>query len=234
MHLALASDTTDAAFSPEPWSRADLEQLAEETSRQARQVLDAVTSLRTGLTDEVRSLADQLLQSKNTLVERIRTTPLVVEATKIRVHGDYHLGQVLWSESDFVIFDFEGEPTRPLEERRRKQSPLKDVAGMVRSFSYAAYAGLFAFTVARPTELDRLEKWARVWQLTTSAAFVRTYLETVAGAHFVPARDTDRDALLQLFVLDKAIYELNYELNNRPDWARIPLRGILDLLDGAR
>ena len=122
-------------------------------------MLDAVTSLRTGLTDEVRSLADQLLQSKNTLVERIRTTPLVVEATKIRVHGDYHLGQVLWSESDFVIFDFEGEPTRPLEERRRKQSPLKDVAGMVRSFSYAAYAGLFAFTVA-PT--DRTESAGKV------------------------------------------------------------------------
>jgi len=157
-----------------------------------------------------------------------------IDTSKIRVHGDYHLGQVLWSEGDFVIFDFEGEPARSLDERRRKQSPLKDVAGMVRSFGYAAYAGLFAFTVARPTELERLEKWARVWQLTTSAAFVRTYLETVAGAHFVPSKDTDRDALLQLFVIDKALYELNYELNNRPDWARIPLRGILDLLDGFR
>ena len=164
----------------------------------------------------------------------IRTSPLKVEAAKIRVHGDYHLGQVLWSEGDFVIFDFEGEPLRSLEERRRKQLPLKDVAGMVRSFGYAAYAGLFAFTAARPTELERLEKWARVWQLTTSSAFVRAYLETVAGAHFVPVKDTDRDALLQLFVLDKALYELNYELNNRPDWARIPLRGILDLVDGFR
>ncbi len=234
MHLALGSDRTNPAFAPEPWSRADLEHLSEETAWQAQQVLETVGSQRASLTDEVRSLADQLLQSKNTLIERIRTTPMDVDASKIRVHGDYHLGQVLWSEGDFVVFDFEGEPARSLEERRRKESPLKDVAGMVRSFGYAAYAGLFAFTVARPTELERLEKWARVWQLLTSASFVRSYLETVAGAHFVPLRDTDRDALLQLFLLDKALYELNYELNNRPDWARIPLRGILDLLDGSR
>jgi len=234
MHLALASDTASAAFTPEPCTRADLEQLVEETANQARQALEALISVRASLNDEVRPLADQLLQSKSTLVERIRTSPLGIDTSKIRVHGDYHLGQVLWSEGDFVIFDFEGEPARSLDERRRKQSPLKDVAGMVRSFGYAAYAGLFAFTVARPTELERLEKWARVWQLTTSAAFVRTYLETVAGAHFVPSKDTDRDALLQLFVIDKALYELNYELNNRPDWARIPLRGILDLLDGFR
>jgi len=129
--------------------------------------------------------------------------------------------------------DFEGEPARPLPERRRKQSPLKDVAGMIRSFSYAAYAGLFAHTSSRRSELARLEGWARVWQLCVSWAFLGAYFTAVDGALFVPARP-GRDALLEMFVLDKALYELNYELNNRPDWARIPLGGILDLLNAPR
>jgi len=155
-------------------------------------------------------------------------------ASKIRVHGDYHLGQVLWSEGDFYILDFEGEPTRSIEERRRKQSPLKDVAGMIRSFGYAAYAGLFAHTASRPAELERLEPWARIWQTWTTAAFLRGYFAAAAGAQFVPALEAHRDALLRLFALDKVLYELNYELNNRPDWVRIPLRGIFELLDARR
>src|SRR5204863_9703291 len=115
--------------------------------------------------EDVRPLAEQLLQCRDTLLERIRCAPaLEFVASKIRVHGDYHLGQVLWSEGAFYILDFEGEPARSLVERRLKHSPLKDVAGMVRSFEYAAYSGLYAFTASRPSELNRLEAWARVWQ----------------------------------------------------------------------
>src|SRR5262249_38155799 len=150
--------------------------------------------------------------------------------SKIRIHGDYHLGQVLWAEGDFYILDFEGEPARPFEERRRKQSPLKDVAGMIRSFSYAAYAGLFALTSSRPGEFERLGGWGRIWQVWVTAAFLRGYFATAGAAPFVPADAQQRDALLRLFVLDKALYELQYELNNRPDWIRIPLAGIFDLL----
>ncbi len=235
MHVALASDATNAAFTAEPLTRADLERLMSVTSRRATDVLQLLSSARSTLTDEVRVVADQLLQSANTGLDRIRCA-LGREflASKIRVHGDYHLGQVLWNEGDFYILDFEGEPTRTLEERRLKQSPLKDVAGMVRSFGYAAYAGLFAFTASRSSEIDRIERWARVWQLHASSVFLRTYFGVVTDSGFVPALDADRDALLELFVLEKALYELNYELNNRPDWARIPLRGLLDLVTARR
>ncbi len=235
MHLALAGESSNAAFTAEPLTRPDLDRLMASATRQAQDALQALTAARADLTDEVRASADQLLQSRDTLLERIRCAPaLEFVASKIRVHGDYHLGQVLWSEGDFYILDFEGEPARPLEERRLKQSPLKDVAGMIRSFGYAAYAGLFAFASSRRSEFPRLEAWARVWHLGASAAFLRAYFALVEESLFVPRIEKDRDGLLRLFVLEKALYELNYELNNRPEWARIPLRGILDLLSAYR
>jgi maltose alpha-D-glucosyltransferase/alpha-amylase len=150
--------------------------------------------------------------------------------SRIRIHGDYHLGQILWAEGDFYILDFEGEPARPLVERRRKESPMKDVAGMLRSFSYAAYAALFAHSGGRAEEVARLEPWARSWERRTGAAFLQSYLDTAGPAGFVPPDPGQRQALLELFLVDKALYELNYELNNRPDWARIPLRGLAELL----
>jgi len=232
MHVALASDTSNGAFAAEPLTRSDLDRLTAGATKQAQDALQTLTAVRDRLVDDVRGPAEQLLQLRDTLLERIRCAPpLEFVASKIRVHGDYHLGQVLWSEGDFYILDFEGEPARSVDERRLKQSPLKDVAGMIRSFGYAAYAGLFAFVSSRRSELQRLDAWARVWQLSTSAAFLRTYFESVANSLFVPAIETDRNALLRLFLLEKAFYELNYELNNRPEWARIPLRGILDLLN---
>jgi maltose alpha-D-glucosyltransferase/alpha-amylase len=232
MHLALAGDTSEAAFAPEPLTRSDLDRLTAGATKQAQDALRALTAILADATDEVRAPAEHLLHSSDALLERIRRAPqLEFVVSKIRVHGDYHLGQVLWSEGDFFILDFEGEPARPLEERRLKQSPLKDVAGMMRSFGYAAYAGLFAFASSRRSEFPRLEAWARVWQLGASAAFLHTYFALVAESLFVPRVEKDRDALLRLFLLEKALYELNYELNNRPDWARIPLRGILDLLN---
>jgi maltose alpha-D-glucosyltransferase/alpha-amylase len=232
MHRALGGESTDAAFMPEPLTRADLDRVTARATKDAQEGLRVLLAMRPDLPDEVGPSADELLQSSDTLLERIRCAPaLEFVVSKIRVHGDYHLGQVLWSEGDFFILDFEGEPMRPLEERRLKQSPLKDVAGMIRSFGYAAYAGLFAFASSRRSELSRLEAWARVWQLAASAAFLRTYYALVAESLFVPRADKDRDALLRLFLLEKALYELNYELNNRPEWARIPLRGILDLLN---
>ena len=232
MHLALAGSTSDADFSAEPLDRSDLDRLTAGATSQAHRALQALTAMRTSVSDDLRPMAEQLLQLRDTLVERIRCgPPLEFVASKIRIHGDYHLGQVLWSEGDFYILDFEGEPARPLEERRLKQSPLKDVAGMIRSFEYAAYAGLFALIASRRSEHARLAAWARVWHQSVSAAFRRAYFDVIGDSLFVPRLEQDRDALLRLFVLEKALYELNYELNNRPDWARIPLSGILDLLN---
>jgi maltose alpha-D-glucosyltransferase/alpha-amylase len=240
MHLALASDASDRAFAPEPLTKNDLMGLGMDATAQAHKAFDALGQIleraeHTGqraLPDTVKAEAELLLRSKQRLLDGIRDGPsLDFVASKIRVHGDYHLGQVLWSEGDFYILDFEGEPARSIAERRQKQSPFKDVAGMVRSYSYAAYAGLFAHTASRPSEFERLEPWARIWQTWASAAFLRTYFSTAGDALFVPTEITQREALLRLWMLDKALYELNYELNNRPDWVRIPLRGVLGLMN---
>jgi maltose alpha-D-glucosyltransferase / alpha-amylase len=235
MHLALASDASDQAFAPETFEKKDLDAV---TAGALGQALRALTALERALADatlppELLGRAGELLHTRDTLLDHIRSAPAhEFSATKIRVHGDYHLGQVLWTEGDFYILDFEGEPSRPLHERRVKQSPLKDVAGMVRSFSYAAHAGLFALGVARPEQVEHLEPWAQVWQTWATGAFLQGYFTTVDRALFLPAEPSQRDALLRLFVLEKALYELNYELNNRPEWVRIPLLGILDLLQG--
>jgi maltose alpha-D-glucosyltransferase / alpha-amylase len=148
---------------------------------------------------------------------------------RIRIHGDYHLGQVLRREEDFVIIDFEGEPARTLAERRAKYSPLKDVAGMVRSFSYAAYAALIAFTVHAPDDAVALEPWADTWRYWAAEAFVTGYRGAIASPELVPSGE-EFLRLLRAFVIDKALYELAYELNNRPDWVRIPLTGLVKLL----
>jgi maltose alpha-D-glucosyltransferase/alpha-amylase len=175
--------------------------------------------------------ARRLLANRAALADRVRTAPVLeFSATKTRIHGDYHLGQVLWAEGDFYIIDFEGEPARPLAQRRQKQSPLKDVAGMLRSLSYASHAALFAHLASRPADRARIEPWARVWQTWASAAFARAYLDVAGGEQFMPAEPANRDALLEFYTLDKVLYELNYELNNRPEWIRIPLWGIADLM----
>ena len=143
-----------------------------------------------------------------------------------RIHGDYHLGQVLRSRSDFVLLDFEGEPARSLAERRAKQSPMKDVAGMLRSFSYAAFAALFTYTSRRPEDFESLLPWAKLWERAVSAEFLRAYRAASKGSQHVPADTEAFGNLLDAYVLDKALYELLYELNNRPAWVRIPLEGI--------
>jgi maltose alpha-D-glucosyltransferase/alpha-amylase len=147
---------------------------------------------------------------------------------RIRVHGDYHLGQVLRTDEDFVILDFEGEPGRTLSERRAKTSPLKDVAGMLRSFQYAAEAALIAFEPTSPVTGDQLAPWAASWERWVSRAFLSAYRDTMADSRTLPS-GSDFDQLLHGFMIDKALYELAYELNNRPDWARIPLHALVTL-----
>jgi len=236
VHLALAGNSADPAFSPQPFTVDDLNSLTADAAVQAKRALEALKSTiydpRGRLSPEVVELARDLLGRDEALLERIRSLPSPkFTASKTRVHGDYHLGQVLWAEGDFYLLDFEGEPARPLAQRRQKQSPLKDVAGMLRSYSYAAYAALFARDTMHPGHFAHYEAWARVWQIWSSAAFLKGYFSTAGHALFVPAEPSQRDNLLYLFLLDKALYELNYELNNRPEWVRIPLLGILEILN---
>ena len=230
MHLALAADTQDPAFAPEPLTATDLAALAVEIQKLGQQALDTLRDHLAKLPAEVDTEARWLLDEGPAWLKRLGQAPPVPSGVvKTRCHGDYHLGQVLWVEHDFIILDFEGEPARRLKDRRAKQSPLKDVAGMLRSFDYAAHAGLFAFARGRPDAVARMEPGAEWWRQWTSAAFLQAYRTTAGRAAFLPARTVEFAALLDLFILDKAFYELAYELNNRPDWVRIPLRGILAL-----
>jgi len=157
-----------------------------------------------------------------------------ISARRIRIHGDYHLGQVLWTGKDFVIIDFEGEPAVALSERLIKRSALRDVAGMIRSFHYAAYFGLEQ-QVERgrlsPENRATYEPWARFWNLAVSASFLRAYLKALGSSEILPSTSEERRMVLQAYLLNKAIYEIGYELNNRPAWLKIPLQGVLHLLD---
>jgi maltose alpha-D-glucosyltransferase/alpha-amylase len=216
MHLALAAETEDADFAPEAFTAAYREELCQsmtETTRSMMALLEQkVHALPEGIRDEAVDLLrreQEILQSHSRLMEG------QVNAMRIRIHGDYHLGQVLDTGGDFVIIDFEGEPARPLNERRIKHSPLRDVAGMLRSFDYAAR------TAAQP----------EAWGERISQEFLNAYLTTAEGASFLPANEEELRMLLEVCLLEKAVYEVCYELNNRPDWVGIPLRGILRILD---
>jgi maltose alpha-D-glucosyltransferase / alpha-amylase len=175
----------------------------------------------------VQPQADAVLAARATILKRLEVVRRSDAAgMRIRIHGDYNLGQVLRTEEDYVILDFEGEPARTLAERRAKQPPLKDVAGMMRSFSYAAYAALFAFTVNTQDDYGLLAPWADIWQRWAGEAFLSGYRAAI-GTELIVSDTRQFNKLLTAFMLEKALYELGYELNNRPDWIRIPLLGIL-------
>jgi maltose alpha-D-glucosyltransferase/alpha-amylase len=230
MHLALARPTADPAFAPEPLRQHDLTELRGDLLQHATLAFDALKANLANLPDNVVELASLILSRRRLALERFSQIEATeIHALRTRIHGDYHLGQVLRSRNDFIILDFEGEPARTLAERRTKQSPLKDVAGMLRSFSYCAFSGLMKYTTRRPNDFDRLEPWARLWEQSVSAEFLRAYRATVAGIDVVPSEPRPFQQLLEAYVLDKALYELVYELNNRPAWVRIPLTGILAL-----
>jgi len=230
LHSALASPSRDPAFAPEPLTSKDMEILIDGLRQHASHVFDVLKDRVSWLADDVVEIAAAVLSRRRRVLDHFKILQGEdLPAQRIRIHGDYHLGQVLKVKSDFVILDFEGEPVRPLAERRSKQCALKDVAGMLRSFSYAAYASLINYTTRHPEDIARLEPWAQLWERSAAAQFLRAYRETTQGAAFVPAGRSDFRRLLDLFLVDKALYELLYELNTRPAWVRIPLMGILSL-----
>jgi maltose alpha-D-glucosyltransferase / alpha-amylase len=230
LHASLASGT-DEAFAPEPLDRPALDRLADQMRAHGEQSLDVLAQRLAALPDASRVHAEVVLSQRGALLTQFDAIRSVDRAgLRIRLHGDYHLGQVLRTEEDFVILDFEGEPGRSIAERRAKHSPLKDVASMLRSYSYAAYAALFAFTVNGPDDYEALEPWADAWQHWVSEAFLKGYWTAITVSPLLPRSEAGRQALLDAFTLDKALYELGYELNNRPDWVRIPLIGVRKLI----
>jgi maltose alpha-D-glucosyltransferase/alpha-amylase len=231
LHLALAAPTDDPAFAPEALTDVDLRAQLAGIRQHASSVLDVLKERLSHLPDEVVEVAASVLSRRRQILDHFGSLNGDFQRTqKIRIHGDYHLGQVLRVKTDFVILDFEGEPARPLAVRRAKQCALKDVAGMLRSFGYAAYAGLMNYTARHPEDVTRLEPWAQLWERSAGAEFLRAYRGAAQGADFLPPKDADFRKLLNVFLLDKALYEVLYELNSRPPWVRIPLMGIISLL----
>ncbi|MBI1257157.1 MAG: maltose alpha-D-glucosyltransferase [Chloroflexi bacterium] len=231
MHVALASGASNEAFKPEPFSKL-----------YQRSLYQSMRNLNNGVFSQLRSQQHTAAKPLTELIEQtLALEPLILEAfmsvseTKLsgmrtRVHSDFHLGQVLRCGSDFMIIDFEGEPARSLSERRLKRSPLSDVAGMLRSFHYAAYSALPGYGVqsfCREEDFAALEPWARFWQIWTSVAFLKSYMETAAPANLLPHSIDELELLLRLFTLEKAVYEIGYELNNRPGWLKVPIQAVI-------
>ncbi len=230
LHLALASPTDNPDFAPIPLTQEDLQSQLAEARQHAAEVFDVLKERVSHLADDVVEIAASVLSRRRRVLDYLGNVRFEgLQAQRTRIHGDYHLGQVLRVKTDFVILDFEGEPARPLAYRRSKQSPLKDVAGMLRSFSYAAHGALINYTSRHPEDFARLEPWAQLWERSVSAEFLRAYRETAGGAEFLPPSRDHFRKLLDVYLLDKALYEILYELNSRPGWVRIPLLGMMSL-----
>ncbi|MEP6654659.1 MAG: putative maltokinase [Myxococcales bacterium] len=235
LHLALAAaDPHDRDFAPQPLTAADRAQQADRAQAMLHEQLEALSGVLARLSPSARALAQRLLsadarQSIARTLSHFRQGP--VDALKTRTHGDLHLGQVLVRGDDFVIIDFEGEPARPLSERRAKSSPVRDVMGMVRSFDYAPEVVLRdpAFAESHAGDAAALQVWATLWKQEVTAAYVGAYLATVKGAPFLPTDPHQLSLLLRFHEMEKVIYEIGYEVNNRPDWVEIPLRGLATL-----
>ncbi len=230
LHVVLASEDVDPLFRPEPYDIMHQQSMYGSVSAYMARTFELARSRMKSMTPEARALADQVIAREGEIdrwIERI--TRRRIDVIRTRLHGDYHLGQVLWTGEDFLIIDFEGEPGRPLTQRRFKRSPLRDAAGMLRSFEYASVAALRDGRL-RPEDMPLLQEWAWAWAQWVSASFLGGYLDRVAGTRIVPPNDNDLDLLLRFFLLEKVIYEISYELNKLPDWVEIPLSGLLALL----
>lgn len=220
MHLSLAADTADGGFAAEAFTAEYRDLLCQSMGKATRRMMQLLEQKLGALNDEAAGL---LLREQEILRRHADLMVHTVNAKRMRLHGDYHLGQVLDTGGDFIIIDFEGEPGRPLNERRIKHSPLRDVAGMLRSFDYAAHTAL----------AERAER-AEAWVEGVSGAFLSAYVATAKGASFLPVNERELRMLLDVCLLEKAVYEVCYELNNRPDWVGIPLRGITRILDRSK
>jgi maltose alpha-D-glucosyltransferase / alpha-amylase len=231
LHLALRSLSQSPDVTPEPFSLLYQKSLYQSIRGLTLRVFDEIEDRQRFLDPPLAEAIKGVLANRKTILNRLqRIIDKKIAALKIRTHGDYHLGQVLYTGKDFVIMDFEGEPARSITERRLKQSALRDVAGMIRSFHYAAQGSLLLRADKQGVDIDYMRHWADLWYFYVSGVFLHSYRTTVADSQVVPTDATDFTALLETFILEKAVYELGYELDHRPDWLMIPVRGIEQIL----
>jgi maltose alpha-D-glucosyltransferase/alpha-amylase len=232
LHRVLAGSEAQEHLGSQALDEAGRAALRNGLMGEANRLRSVLGALPEGTTADAAALADTMTARHDDLVKAIDKAvgSLPSGLLLTRIHGDFHLGQVLLHEEDAYIVDFEGEPTRSIEERRRLQSPFKDVAGMVRSFCYAAGAGLALYPGVTGAELDRLKAWARWWQTWSISSYLAAYRGTAKGARFLPEDPAVLDGLLRVFLLEKTMYEALYEAAHRPSWLAIPLTGLLDLI----
>ena len=236
MHLALAEKTEDPDFAPQNFTKLYQRSLYQSMRTICRRNLSLLKRRLSHMPVDLRPEASVLAEMEPAILEVFnRLLEVRIMAKRTRCHGDYHLGQVLYTGKDFVIIDFEGEPARPVSERLIKRSPLRDVAGMLRSFHYASCMALQNTETrgwVQPENRAVLVSWADYWYKWIAAVFLSGYLRVADGGGFLPKDEDQRQVLLESYLLEKAVYELGYELNNRPDWVKIPVAGILQVMDG--
>jgi maltose alpha-D-glucosyltransferase/alpha-amylase len=231
LQLGLASRDDIVDFAPEAISTSDAQRWMDDVLRRANHALDELMRRRSDLTDNDRELIDHLLSSRSSLAALLRELlPENVDAVKIRHHGDFHLGQMLIAKDDVFIIDFEGEPRRSLDDRRRKAPAARDVAGLIRSIDYSATAALERALKSAPDEQGKIARSLDGWRDSSVAAFLAGYRRSLSDARLWPQPLQDADRLLDFFLLEKAFYEIEYELAHRPDWLRVPLAGTWRIL----
>jgi maltose alpha-D-glucosyltransferase/alpha-amylase len=234
MHLALSSETDDPNFRPEPWTPVSQRGLFQSMRNLTRQNFQLLNQRLKGLPAVAQTHAQQVLGLEAAMLQRFRRVyEGRIDAVRIRNHGDYHLGQILHTGKQFLIIDFEGEPSIPISERRLKRSPLHDVSRMVLSFHYASSVALLKQTehgALQEGQMKTTAAWAQYWSGWVSATFIKAYLEASRSAPYLPTSEAALHILLDAALLRNAVYELGYELNNRPDWVDFPLQAILELM----
>ena len=226
LHTALSSCDDDPAFAPEAFSRNSLNELVEQIRAEVQSTCELLEQA-DPISNSVANLSQKISLRANSLLDEMSSfDPALVNVVSIRCHGDYHLGQVLKTDSDFVILDFEGEPDRPFNERRQKRCAVKDVAGMIRSFHYASCTTAVGILPPPDANITNAAKWQTFWYDNARVGFLAGYKSESEGKPFLPSDDSAFQKLLDLFLIEKVLYELRYEINNRPDWVQIPLAGL--------
>jgi maltose alpha-D-glucosyltransferase / alpha-amylase len=235
MQIALASRDDIADFRPDPITEKDVAKWIAGIVARGKRVRDRLAAQRAALAEPDRAMAEQLIDATQDMEGTLRwLVPKGLDARKIRTHGDFHLGQVLIAKDDVFIIDFEGEPNRTIADRRAKAPAARDVAGLVRSVDYSTTAALERAPKSTPEEHDKLALALAVWRDMSAATFVRAYREAMTDARLWPQDPAESDRLLDLFLIEKALYEIEYELSHRPQWLRVPLAGILRILAAHR
>ncbi|MGC4063617.1 MAG: hypothetical protein QM784_03010 [Polyangiaceae bacterium] len=235
MHICLASAVDLASLAPEPFTAHYQRQLYQGFRNLALRTIYRVSESLEDLPKDLRDAAARLVRNEALILsqfEGIRDTP-IEDVLRIRIHGDYHLGQVLCTGQDFVIVDFEGEPLRSVAERRIRRCALRDVAGMLRSFQYASRQVLHSEgpgAILRPIDRPKLVPWADTWLHWVSAFFLDGYLAAAKQTRLLPKSTAHLNLLLRTYLLEKALYEIGYELGHRPDWVGIPLEATASLV----